>query len=215
MTLTLHFHPLSSYCQKALIGLYELGVPFEKKFVDLADPVQRTALLKLWALGKFPVLRDDRAARTVPESTTILEYVEQRLDGGARLVPADPQRAIECRLQDRFYDWYVNTPVGKIVTDKLRPLALRDAFGVQQAKSQLLTAYDIAEGQLASTGWAAGDEFGLADCAAAPALFYADKVVPFLATHPRLAAYFARVSARPSVARTLREAEPYLAAFPG
>ena len=215
MALTLLFHPLSSYCQKALIGLYELGVSFEKRFVDLADPKQLAALRALWPLGKFPVLRDDAAERTVPESTAILEYADQCLTRAGRLVPADPERALQCRLQDRFYDLYVNTPVGKIVTDKLRPEGQRDPFGVAQARSQLGTAYDIAEQQLKTSRWAAGDEFGLADCAAAPALFFASKLAPFSATHPQLAGYFERLVARPSVARTLREAAPYLSMFPG
>jgi glutathione S-transferase len=215
LTLTLHFHPLSSFCQKALIGLYELGVPFEKRFVDLGDPEQRAALLRLSPLGKFPVLRDDAADCTWPESTTILEYADLCLAPERRLIPEQHERAIGCRLRDRFYDLYVNTPVGKIVSDKLRPEGQRDRLGVEQAKAQLCTAYDIAEEQLKRSRWAAGDEFGLADCAAAPALFFANKLISFSATHPSLAAYFERVSSRPSVARTFTEAAPYLSMFPG
>jgi glutathione S-transferase len=215
LALKLYFHPLSSFCQKVLIGLYELGVPFEKHCVDLGDPKQLGALQELWPLGKFPVLRDDAAARTVPESTTILEYADQCLTRAGRLVPADRERALQCRLQDRFYDLYVNTPVGKIVTDKLRPEGRRDPFGVEQARSQLRTAYDIAEQQLQTSRWAGGDEFGLADCAAAPALFFANKIAAFAPQHRHLAAYFERLVARPSVARTLQEAAPYLVMFPG
>jgi glutathione S-transferase len=215
MALTLHFHPLSSYCQKALIGLYELGVSFEKHFVDLGDPQQLAALQELWPLGKFPVLRDDAAERTVPESTTILEYADQCLTRARRLVPADRDRALQCRLQDRFYDLYVNTPVGKIVTDKLRPAGQRDPFGVEQARSQLRTAYGVAEQHLKANRWASGDEFGLADCSAAPALFFANKIIPLNPTHPHLSAYLERLAARPSVARTLQEAAPYLSMFPG
>jgi len=215
MAVTLLYHPLSSYCQKVIIGLYELGVQFEKQFVDLGNPAERAALCALWRMGKFPVLRDDAAARTVPESTTILEYADECLASEPKLVPADRACAMECRHRDRFYDLYVNTPVGKIVTDKLRPEGKHDVWGVEQAFAQLRTAYDIADEQLEHGPWAAGSEFGLADCAAAPALFFANKLAPFAASHRRLAAYFERLSARPSVARTLKEAEPYLHLFPG
>lgn len=215
MTLTLHFHPLSSYCQKVLIGLYELELPFAKNCVDLADPVQRAALLELWPLGQFPVLRDEANQLTLPETTTILEYADRRLVPRPRLIPSDPERAAQVRHQDRFYDLYVNTPMGKIVTDKLRPAGQHDPFGVEQARSTLRTAYDIADARLEDWRWASGADFGLADCAAAPALFFAEKIMPFSETHPHLARYFERVLARPSVKRTLAEAAPYLALFPG
>lgn len=215
MTLTLHFHPLSSFCQKVLIGLYELEVPFEKNCVDLADPRQRAALLALWPLGQFPMLRDDASDLTVPETTTILEYADRCLASRPRLVPVDAERAARARHQDRFYDLYVNTPMGKIVTDKIRPEGKHDPFGVEEARVTLGTAYDVANEQLKTMPWASGADFGLADCAAAPALFYAGKVLPFASSHPHLGAYFERVSSRPSVARTFAEAAPYLHMFPG
>jgi glutathione S-transferase len=215
MSLTLHFHPLSSFCQKALVGLYELDVPFEKHLVDLGNEAARAAFLALWPMGKFPLLRDEAKGRTVPESSILLEYVDQHYARGARICPADPDRAIECRLRDRFYDLYVNVPMQKIVTDKLRPEGQRDPFGVEQARAQLQTAYAIADDQMRGSTWALGDAFTLADCAAAPALFYAGKVVPFGDAHPRLAAYFERLTKRPSFARVLEEAQPYFAMFPG
>lgn len=214
MSLTLHFHPLSSFAQKVLVGLYELGVPFEKHVVDLADAAARAAFLKLSPLGKIPVLRDEARGRTVPESTIILEYVDQHHAGAARLIPADPDRARECRLRDRFYDLYVNVPMQKIVTDKLRPEGRHDPHGVEQARAQLETAYSIADEQLRGLTWALGETFSMADCAAAPALFYASKVLPFGA-RPHLAAYFERLTERPSFARALEEARPYFALFPG
>jgi glutathione S-transferase len=214
MSLTLHFHPLSSFCQKALVGLYENGVPFEKHLVDLSDEASRASFLRLWPLGKFPVLRDEARDLAVPESTILLEYVDAQYPGGTRLVPEETDRARECRLFDRFYDSYVNMTMGKIVTDKLRPAGQNDAFGVEQAKAQLLTAYAIADDRMRTRTWAIGDAFTMADCAAAPALFYANKVVPFGA-RPHLAAYFERLSARPSFARVLEEAKPYFAMFPG
>lgn len=214
-SLTLHFHPLSSFCQKVLTGLYELDIPFRKRLVDLSDPADRNEFLKLWPLGKFPVLRDDARGVTVPETTIILEYVETRCLAPGRLIPADPDLARECRLRDRFFDLYVNVPMGKIVTDKLRPEHERDRYGVAQARAQLETAYGIADDWMRQGPWAAGDSFSLADCAAAPALFYANEVVPFGSAAPHLAAYFARLVERPAFARVLDEAKPYLAMFPG
>lgn len=215
MSLTLHFHPLSSFCQKALIGLYELDVPFERRVVDLSNDAQRTAFYELWPIGKFPVVRDEARGVTVPETSILLEYVVQHYAPQAGLIPADPERARECRLRDRFYDLYVNTPMGKIVTDKLRPKGQRDPYGVDQARAQLATAYDIADEWMRGARWAAGDTFTLADCAAAPALYYANRVLPFEGRHRQLAAYFDRLTQRPSYARVRAEAEPYLAMFPG
>jgi glutathione S-transferase len=215
MSLTLHYHPLSSFCQKALIGLYELDVAFERQRVDLSNPAERAALLALWPIGKFPVLRDEAREVTVPESSIILEYVQQHHAPQGRLLPADPEHARECRLRDRFYDLYINMPVGKIVTDRLRPEGQHDWHGVEQARAQLATAYEIADRELRSSKWASGDAFTLADCAAAPALYYADRVLPFGERHPHLAAYFERLRERPSYARVALEAEPYLRMFPG
>jgi glutathione S-transferase len=214
MALTLHFHPLSSFCMKALVGLYELGVPFEKHVVDLSDAGARAALVALWPMGKFPVLRDEARDRTVPETSVILEYLDREVAGGARLVPADAERARTCRLRDRFYDLYVNVPMGKVVTDRLRPAGKRDPHGVEEARAQLRTAYAVADAWARESAWAAGDAFTMADCAAAPALFYARKVAPFDEAHVHLAAYFDRVAARPSFARVLDEAAPYFAMFP-
>ena len=210
MSLTLHFHPLSSFCMKVLIGLYELDVPFAKRIVDLSDEADRAALRKLWPVGKFPVLRDEARGVTVPETSVILEYIDR-----GRLIPTDPDLARECRLRDRFYDLYVHVQMQKIVGDRLRPEGKRDPYGVDQAKAQIEAAYAIADEWMVASPWAAGDTFTMADCAAAPALFYANKVVPFGDGRKHLAAYFARLTERPSFARVLREAEPYMAMFPG
>lgn len=212
MTLTLHFHPLSSFCMKALVGLYELEVPHEKHLVDLGDPAARAALVALWPVGKFPVVTDE--GRTVAESTIILEYLDVQY-GSGRLIPKDAARALECRFKDRFYDLYVHLPMQKIVTDKLRPEGQKDPFGVEQAKAQIRSSYAIAEGEMRARRWAIGDDFTMADCAAAPALFYANKVVPIGDAHPNVAAYLARLEARASFARALEEAKPYFAMFPG
>jgi glutathione S-transferase len=215
MSMTLHFHPLSSFCWKALIGLYELDVAFEKHLVDLSNDAARAAFVRLWPMGKFPVLRDAARDRTVPESSIILEYIDRFAPGKARLIPADPDRALECRLRDRLYDAYIHLPLQKIVDDKLRPEDKRDPLGVERARAQMETGYAVADEQLRGGPWAMGGEFTLADCSALPALFYAGKVAPFATRWKNLAAYFERLKGRPSVARVLDEAAPYLKMFPG
>ncbi|HEY6461995.1 MAG TPA: glutathione S-transferase family protein [Polyangiaceae bacterium] len=215
MKLTLHYHPLSSYCWKALVGLYELDLPFEKHLVDLSNDAERAAFAALWPLAKFPVLRDHDHDRTVPESSILLEYADSLRPGGLRLVPADPARALTCRLRDRFYDLYVHAPMQKIVGDKLRPEGKRDPFGVEQARAQLETAYGVADDQLREGPWAMGADFTLADCSAMPALHYGNRVAPFGGRWKNVAAYLARLEKRPSVARVLEEAKPYMTMFPG
>lgn len=214
MSLTLHLHPLASFCWKALIALYENGTPFERVIVDLGDPVSRAAFLQLWPVGKMPVLRDEARGRTVPESTIIIEYLDRFYPGPAGLLPADPDLDLKVRLADRFYDLYVHQPMQKIVLDRLRPTGARDSHGVQSARAQLETAYGIIEKDMVTRRWAAGEAFSLADCAAMPALFYAGKVAPFSEQYPATASYLRRLMERPSVARVLREAQPYFDMFP-
>jgi glutathione S-transferase len=213
MSLTLHFHPLASYCHKALMALYENDTPFTPKLVDLGNEAERTALLQLWPIGKFPVLRDQARDQTIPESSIIIEYLDRHHPGRIRFIPDDADLAWLTRLRDRFYDLYVHEPMQKIVLDRLRPAGASDAQGVDDAKARLLTAYGMIDREMAAATWAMGDAFSLADCAAAPALFYANEVMPF-DTHQHVAAYFDRLRARPSYARVLREAEPYFAMFP-
>ena len=215
MALKLYFHPLSSFCHKALIALYENDTPFEPHVVNLMDAAEAAAFKAIWPIGRFPVLRDDAKDRTIPESSIIVEYLDQHHPGRTRFLPGDPELARETRMRDRFYDLYVNMPVGKIVTDKLRPAGMNDAHGVQQAREQLQTALGLIEQDIAGKTWAMGDAFSMADCAAAPALFYADKVIPIAGTHKNTAAYFGRLMERASYARALREAQPYFAMFPG
>jgi glutathione S-transferase len=215
MSMTLYFHPLSSFCWKALVGLYELEIPFEKHLVDLSDDAARGAFVRLWPIGKFPVLCDVARDRVVPESTIILEYIDRLRPEGARLIPTDPDRALECRLRDRLYDAYIHLPMQKIVGDKLRPEGKKDPFGVEEARAQIEKGYAVADEQLRGGPWATGAEFTLADCSALPALFYGNKVAPFGARWPNVAAYFDRLKGRPSVARVLEEAGPYLKMFPG
>ena len=214
MALTLHAHPLSSFCWKVLIGLYENDTPFTQAMVDFGDPASRAAFLALSPMGKMPVLRDDARGETVFESTVILEYLDAHHPGPARFVPVDAEPARRTRLWDRMADLYVHMPMQKIVGDRIRPPEARDAYGVAEARAQLATAYGVLERELATTTWLSGGAFGLADCAAAPALFYGDKVAPLEPEHPAVAAYLARLKARPSFARVLAEAEPYFHMFP-
>lgn len=215
MSLTLYYHPLASYCWKALIALYENDTPFKPHIVNLMDPASAAAFKKVWPIGKFPVLRDETRGVTVPEAPVVIEYLAQHYPGRTQLVPSDPEMAWRTRLSDRFYDHYVNDPMGKIVTDRIRPAGRNDPHGVEEARTLLRTALDMVEAEMSAKTWAVGETFTMADCAAAPALFYADKVAPFGETHRHAAAYLGRLMRRPSFVRVLAEAQPYFKMFPG
>ena len=212
--LTLYYHPLSSFCWKALIALYENDTPFTPQMVDLSNETERAALLQIWPVGKFPVLRDDAKDRIVPESSIIIEYLDTHYPGATRLLPADADAARQTRLRDRFYDLYVHLPMQKIMGDRLRPAQSRDPYGVEEAKARIQSCYGMIDKEVPTKTRAMGEAFGLADCAAAPALFYAGMVVPFGDGYKNLGAYFERVKARPSFARVLKEAEPYFNMVP-
>jgi glutathione S-transferase len=213
MSLTLYYHPLSSFCWKALIALYENETPFTPQMVDLGNEAERAALLKLWPIGKFPVLKDAAKDRIIPESSIIIEYLDNEYPGRTRFIPADAKAALQTRLRDRFYDLYVHLPMQKVVGDRLRPADAKDPHGVEEAKARIVSCYGMIDKELASKTWAMGEAFGIADCAAAPALFYANKVLPFGA-HKNVAAYLDRLTARPCFARVIGEAEPYFRMFP-
>jgi len=214
MSLTLHFHPLSSFCWKALVALYENETPFTANSVDLRNPVERAALLKLSPIGKFPVLRDDARDQTVPESSVIIEYLDRHYPGGTKFIPADPELALQTRLRDRFYDLYVHLPMQKVMGDRIRPADKRDPHGVEEARARLRNSYGMIEQQMSDGGWALGNAFGLADCAALPALFYGNMAEPFGGDNKNVTAYLDRLKARPSVARVMKEAEPYFSMVP-
>jgi len=214
MSLTLHFHPLSSFCHKALIALYENGTPFTPNIVNLMDEGERAALRKLWPIGKFPVLRDEARGETVPESTVIIEYLDQHYPGETRFIPAGGEQMRETRLRERFLDLYLHLPMQKIVGDRLRPEGKKDPHGVEEARTMADTALGMIEQEMATRRWAMGDAFTIADCAAAPPLFYLDKIKPLAPKHPSAAAYLERLKQRPSYARVLQEAEPYMQFFP-
>jgi glutathione S-transferase len=214
MSLTLYYHPLSSFCMKALMALYENATPFTPHMVDLGDATQRAKFLQLWPIGKFPVLRDEARDRTVPESSILIEYLLQHYPGPVPLIPADPETALRVRASDRFIDLHIHLRVQAIVNEALRPEGHRDPHGVKDARTRLQAALGVLDREIAASTWAAGEAFSLADCAAAPALFYANEVAPFGDTHRHVAAYLQRLLARPSFARAVEEAKPYFHLFP-
>ena len=215
MSLKLYMHPLSSYCHKALVALYENGTPFESVLVDLGDSASRDAFSKVWPLTKFPVLRDEARGHTVPESTIIIEYLSQYYPGKTQLIPKDPELAWQTRLQDRLFDLYLHNPMQRIVANTLRPEGSKDPLGVDQARAEIARAYDRLDEAIKGKTWIMGEQFTLADCAAAPALYYANLLMPVERHHKEAANYLARLVSRPSYARALKEAEPYLHLFPG
>lgn len=212
MPLTLYYHPLSSFCWKALIALYEADVAFEPRQVNLGDPADRAAFEAVWPLAKFPVLRDHARGTTVPESSVIIDYLARTQPSAVSLVPSDPDQAMQTRLVDRLIDGYIHVPFQQIVAERMRPDGQHDPFGVEQARGQIRSGYKLIAPMIAGP-WAVGEAFTMADCAALPALFYADYAVS-LADWPGLAAYLGRLKTRPSVARVLAEAEPFFQYFP-
>jgi glutathione S-transferase len=214
MELKLYYHPLSSFCHKALIALYENSIPFEPILVDLSDEKSSAALRALWPVAKFPVLRDDARDCTIAEATVIIDYLDTHYRGATQFIPDDADSAWRTRMWDRFYDNYVHIQMQKIVGDNLRPAGAGDAVGVEQAKAVLLKSYAMIDKEMSGKTWAMGNSFGLVDCAASPALFYANTALPFDRAQRNLTTYFDRLMARPSYARTLKEAEPFFKYFP-
>ncbi len=214
MTLTLLYHPLSSFCWKVLIALYENDTKFTPKLVDLGNEASRAEFLLLWPIGKFPVLRDKARNQTIPESTIIIDYLAQHYPGRVALIPSDADHARQVRLRDRFYDLYLHVPMQDVVGDRLRPAGQKDPYGVDKARARMRTSLGMIEEQMTTNTWAMGRAFTLADCSASPALFYANKVLPCVDSHPNAARYLDRLMARPSFARVLKEAEPYFRFFP-
>ncbi|WP_257461523.1 glutathione S-transferase family protein [Archangium lipolyticum] len=212
MALTLYAHPFSSYCQKVLIALYENGTPFSLRLIDHRDAQVLAEWEALWPLKRMPVLVDE--GRPVMETTVIIEYLGLNHPGPVRLLPEDPRAALPVRMMDRFFDNYISTPMQAIVANSLRPAGDRDPYGVAEARSQLERAYRWLDGELAGREWAVGSGFSLADCSAAPALFYADWVHPIAEAFTHVRAYRRRLLARPSMVRAVDDARPYRSFFP-
>jgi glutathione S-transferase len=212
MALHLYAHPFSSYCQKVLIALYENGTPFEWRELKHDDPKILAEFGALWPLKRMPVLVD--GDRTVMEATIIIEYLGLHHPGPISLLPKDAGEALEVRLMDRFFDNYISTPQQRIVFDALRPEAQRDPFGVNDARNMLDTAYAWLDRKMADREWTVGENFSLADCGAAPFLFYADWTHRIDPSFKSVIAYRKRLLARPSFARAVDEARPYRPFFP-
>lgn len=212
MSLVLYGHPFSSYTQKVLIALYENGTPFESRCLGPDAPEHSAEWLRRWPLGKFPLLVDGE--RSIAESSVIIEYLQLVHPGPVRLLPADPMKALDVRFMDRFFDLHVMSPMQHAVGAALTGDPVKRLEGLASAGKKLELAYAWLEGQLAGRTWATGGDFTLADCAAAPSLFYADWTHRISEAFPGLRAYRARLLARPSFARAVEEARPFRPLFP-
>lgn len=213
MSLELFLHPLSSYCHKVLIALYENDIAFEVKRID--DPAVAAEYEKLSPLKRFPILRDVGRGRAIPESTIIIEYLDTHFPGRIAFIPRDPDLAWQVRLRDRFFDHYLHTPMQKFAADRLRPQGKQDPYGLEESRALFVKALGLIEAEMSDRTWAMGEAFTLADCAAAPALYYGNRFFgPFRGTHPNALAYLERLMARPSYARALEEAKPFMHLLP-
>ena len=215
MTLRLFAHPLSSYCWKVLIPLYEAATPFTFEMIQFgAEDGPVVEFMQRWPIGKMPLLRDEARNETVVESSIIIEHLDRHYPG-AGLIPADPDAALTARFLDRFFDNYVMTPQGRLVFEVIRPEGARDPFGVAEARALLDKAYSWLETTLSDgRTWAAGEAYSLADVSASPSLFYAQRCHPW-GDRPALQAYYDRLETRPSFQRVIAEAQPFMHMFPG
>lgn len=213
MSLTLYYHPLASFCWKPLIALYENATAFTPHLVDLANEQSRNEFYKVWKMGQFPVLMDSERKQIVPQSSAMIEYLSLYYPGEVKLIPQNAEAAWEARRWDSFYDTYVHVSMQKIVTDVIRPEGKHDPFGVDDARATIRDAYEVLEVRMHGKTWCVGEAFSIADCSAAPALFYANKVEP-LGGYKALASYLERLQNRPSFSRVIEEAQPYFHMFP-
>lgn len=214
MALTLYMHPLSSFCHKVLVALYENGTSFESVIVDFSNTDSRMAFFQKWPIGKMPVLHDTAADMTLPESSIIIEYVHTHYRGHAELVPTNAEEQLAVRLWDRFFDLYIHQPMQRIVGERLRPKGSVDPHGVADAHATIEKAYGVLEEHLLNRQWVASASFSMADCAAVPALFYGSIVHPISGDYARVSDYFERLMQLASVKRVLEEARPYFQYFP-
>lgn len=205
-------HPFSSYCQKVLTALYENGTEFDTKTLGPDNPDAVAEWSNLWPVKRFPIMIDN--GRPIFEATTIIEYLDLHYPGPVKFIPADPDKAIEVRMLDRFFDNYISTPQQKVVFNAIRPEESRDPYGVDEARAMLDNAYGWLDERMKTREWAAGDSFSLADCAASPSLFYADWTYEIGDRFPNVTAYRKRLLARPAFARAVDEARYFRPFFP-
>ena len=212
MALALYGHPFSSYTQKVLIALYENETLFEFRYLDEEHPEHIDEWLKRWPMALFPLLLDEE--RQFMEASIIIEHLQLAHPGPVRLLPEDAAAALDVRFMDRFFDLYVMDAMQISVTSALGRIRMTPEDGLALASERLEKAYQWLEGYLAGRTWAVGETFSLADCAAAPSLFYADWACPIPETYPRLRKYRQRLLARPSFARAIDGGRPYRDLFP-
>lgn len=212
MARALYGHPFSSYTQKVLVALYENAAPFEFRLLGPDQPEHQAELARFSPMGKFPMLVD--GARSFVEASVIIEYLQQVSPGPVRLIPDDPAAALEVRFLDRFFDLYVMDAMQVAVNAALKVVPMTPEDGLAHSAARLDPAYRWLDGHMAGRTWAAGEAFTLADCAAAPSLFYADWVYPIPEQYGALRAYRARLLARPSFARAVDEARYFRPYFP-
>jgi len=210
--LQLFAHPFSSYCQKVLIALYENDTPFTYRMLSPDEPSAMEELRAIWPIAKFPMLLD--RDKPLMEASVIIEHLDRHYPGPARFLPEDPDRALDVRFWDRFFDNYIATPQQKFVEDALRPEKERDPLGVERARALLDLAYAHLDRRMRGREWVAGDDFSLADCSAGPQLFYADWTHALGERFPAVSAYRERLNRRPAFARCIEEARPYRTYFP-
>lgn len=207
----LYYMPVSTYSQKALMGLYEKQVDFERQIVNMRDPIEKEKYRRIYPMGKVPVLmRDD--GWLIPESTIILEFLDGNFLTGTKLIPDDKEKARQTRFYDRMCDLYINDSIVTLFFEGMKPEDKRNAEGIEKARFRATTMYEFLDKQLADRTWLMGDAFTMADCAAAPGLGYATKMLPF-SQYSNLASYWNRLSERPSFQKVMKEAAPVLAQF--
>jgi glutathione S-transferase len=209
--LTLYGHPISSFTWKVLIALYENAMPFESVTVDQSTYAD---FIAKWPMGKFPILLDSDRKKMVTETSVIIEYLDAHYPGRTRFIPNDLDVALEARRWDRVFD-HLNVTMSKLVLDNIRPEGQRDPIGVDEARRVIQGIYTVIEAQLGDRDFIVGDSFTLADCSAAPALWYGTRNAPLVGAFPRIAAYLERLKTRPSFARAVKESEPLFHMYPG
>ena len=208
--LALYGHPFSSYTWKALIALYANGTPFEFRIVDGDHPDHVATVQAASPQGKFPVLAD--GDNLIFEASSIIEYLASHHPGAETLIPADPDAAIAMRMLDRVFDNYVMNLMQVAVDEHIANPQAPDRKEEDAVRAKLRRSYGWLEGWLEY--YPVSGQITLIECAAAPALFYADWTEPIGEQFPRLGAWRAHLNALPAVARCIADARPYRALFP-
>ncbi|PHZ83435.1 glutathione S-transferase [Paremcibacter congregatus] len=209
----LYYHPLSTYSQKVLIACYEKGIAFEPHVINVSNPKERAAFRGIYPLGKIPLLVTEDQ-RLIPESSIIIEYFDQAFPNSPDLIPKDPEQARQVRFRDRMHDLYLNDPIVALLFESRKPEAEQDFPLIHKSRHTLDVIYEFLNNQINNHSWSNGEQFSMADCAAAPALFYAQRIYPF-AKYPNIKAYFSRLMGHPAYRKVIKEAEPLVKKFLG